>query len=222
MSALWVNIHLTVDRPLHAEYDGRFWLSVAHGCVRGACLCSGASCDLCCGLCWRGAHGEEIDGTSCCLFMVVTNPVTLGPMRNWPPDRSGVGGAVLWGDKLRRRGQKSPESVTCRGVAEEKQCDVSWCWGSKGAPTSEVTSRWAAGVFCKLTPARQKKHHDCFHHEWWTCSFQVLWGHHNWKVSADVPDVEHSKQRTYRCDLPLCWRSTTRTLCSDQAESYTL
>lgn len=78
-------------RSLYAECHAGFWLSVAHNCVRDACLRSGAACGLCCGRRWRGAGGEEIDGTSRCLFMVATDPVTLGPMRNWPPDRGGVG-----------------------------------------------------------------------------------------------------------------------------------
>lgn len=39
---------------------------------------------------------KKINATSCCLFMVVTNPVSHGPtMRNWPLDRGGVSGAVL-------------------------------------------------------------------------------------------------------------------------------
>lgn len=81
-------------RSLYAECHAGFWLSVAHHCVHDACLRSGAACDLCCGRRWRGAGGEEIDGTSRCLFMVATDPVTLGPMRNWPPDRGGVGGGL--------------------------------------------------------------------------------------------------------------------------------
>lgn len=126
-------------RSLYAECHAGFWLSVAHHCVRDACLRSGAACDLCCGRRWRGAGGEEIDGTSRCLFMVATDPVTLGPMRNWPPDRGGVGGAALRNDKLCRRSQKSPESVPRQGVAEEKQWEthMSRCNGSEDA-VSEI------------------------------------------------------------------------------------